>query len=749
MKKLFILLSFLLFSITSFCQYPDAATIKKNKIKIIGLSGMSGTTYRLYDENGMGVKGSYMDEEFKKPEWERKIFYNEKGLPDSIHSIGYSKSKTYYKYSTDGSFIVIEIERMSSDTSYYTKDNKIKERRNSNGSKTKYEYNAKRQLIKKTETQGDAKSVTTFIYNAAGLVQLEKTTGADNRTYEYTYDKKGLLIKEISDYGSGSKMTTTYFYKFWETSPVAEKVKTSNLATSFVFNESGFTINGSTFNAQQMLVENFYKPLGKPEKTDTLNDKTITNYNFLEMATLNKYNSAGILLKQGKQTSRVNRLSIFLNPDPQAKFIDYINTSYSGKLTVLGLKIDSQTLVKQLQKTFEKYNLDVSEEFKVADMTIYDKKTNARLLEIKFNLTASLEKIEYIELKYFPNEPTKKHKLEYRDKQLSLDGILLDTSTGKSIALKKIMGAPNGVFDYDYRMGSKIIKVKEYVYRSIKGISFIENPANNSLIHFKMDFLALRKKSELANPLIDFIINGKSFNPEKPVLRSQNEIKSIFNFDSTNRVTNKTTKKTSVIAFEPSGNLEFEFNGDLDWYKSVYSFSYTLKQPTNLPVIEVFIEPPAPTLNINNGQVWLQVKGKTIHWGFGNDIKSKFFEGLGNPSKILSNTVSEFAEFGFRVWINVNGLKDLLVFLSPIKYSINNKEQSPGIFKGIVEIDGKKINKEMTFEDINSLLSNFIFKEAYTTTTEKVYVGENKQIKMYWSFHKSSGKLSNFSISLK
>ncbi len=215
MKNLSCLLFFMLISGISYCQYPDAATIKKNKIKIIGLDGLSGTTYRLYDENGMGIKGSYMDEEFKKTEWENKIFYNEKSLPDSIHSTGYIKSKTYYKYAADGSYTTIEIERTSIDTSFYTKDHKIKESRDSDGSKTIYAYNSKGQLINKTQTNGEDKSVTTYVYNTAGLIQSEKTTGTNTGSAIYTYDKKGLLIKEVTDYVIGSKLTTTYFYKFW------------------------------------------------------------------------------------------------------------------------------------------------------------------------------------------------------------------------------------------------------------------------------------------------------------------------------------------------------------------------------------------------------------------------------------------------------------------------------------------------------------------------------------------------------
>lgn len=213
MKQLFILLSFLAFSLFSYSQYPNAATIKKNKIQIIVVSGRSGTDYRLYDENGFPLKGAYQDETFKNPIWINKIYYNEKLLPDSI--VG-NYINDHYQYAADGSYIVISIDRSERDTAFHGKDKKIIRSRSSDGTYTNYEYNAKRQLVKSVETNGEGKSVTTYIYNLAGQRQSEKITGADTGGTVYSYDKKGLLIKEIRDYGSGSKYTTDYSYKFRE-----------------------------------------------------------------------------------------------------------------------------------------------------------------------------------------------------------------------------------------------------------------------------------------------------------------------------------------------------------------------------------------------------------------------------------------------------------------------------------------------------------------------------------------------------
>lgn len=197
----------------SYCQYPDAATIKKNKIQIIVVSGRSGTDYRLYDENGFPLKGAYQDETFKNLIWTNKIYYNEKSLPDSI--VG-NYINHHYQYAADGSFTIISKDGIESDTAFYGKDKKIIRRKSSDGSYTKYEYNAKRQLVKSIETNGEDKSVTTYIYNAAGLLQSEKTTGGSTPSAVYSYDKKRLLIKEVKDYGSGSKYTTDYSYKFRE-----------------------------------------------------------------------------------------------------------------------------------------------------------------------------------------------------------------------------------------------------------------------------------------------------------------------------------------------------------------------------------------------------------------------------------------------------------------------------------------------------------------------------------------------------
>jgi hypothetical protein len=245
------------------------------------------------------------------------------------------------------------------------------------------------------------------------------------------------------------------------------------------------------------------------------------------------------------------------------------------------------------------------------------------------------------------------------------------------------------------------------------------------------------------------VINNKTFDPEKAVPDGPYQLKSTYAFDSTVAAKNSAGEEKIHIAIEENANLLFEFTSGYKWDKRVYNLYYELKQPSNMPAIEIVTQPAAPAFFINSGKVWLQVKDKTIYWDFGADAKAKFFAGLGSPSKILSSSVSEFAEYGFRVWVNSDGLEELLVFLSPIKNAYSGLEASPGVFKGKVEIEGKPITKELTIDDINTLLPAYNFTKSYGSATEIVYVGKNNGVKMYLTFHKSSGKLSNFSISRK
>jgi hypothetical protein len=331
-----------------------------------------------------------------------------------------------------------------------------------------------------------------------------------------------------------------------------------------------------------------------------------------------------------------------------------------------------------------------------------------------------------------------------------VDKLLLDTTSGRAIELIKILGSPNSVADFSYNINGKTITAKKYFYNSIQGISFIENPANNSLMELEMDFLSIRKKDILANPLIDVVINNKVFDPEKAVPSGPHQLKSIYALDSTKSAKNSSGKENIIIAIEESAYLLFEFANGNQWDKRVYHLSYELKQTTSMPVIETVIQHPAPAFFINNGRVWLQVRGKTIYLDPGPDAKSKFLAGMGSPSKTPDSRVSEYAEYGFRVWSNSNGLEEFLVFLTPIKNSISGEEQSPGIFKGTVEIEGKKITQEMTIADINLLLPEYnLLKPAYSNATEIAYIGRNNGIKIYLTFHKSSGKLSNIAFSRK
>jgi hypothetical protein len=133
--------------------------------------------------------------------------------------------------------------------------------------------------------------------------------------------------------------------------------------------------------------------------------------------------------------------------------------------------------------------------------------------------------------------------------------------------------------------------------------------------------------------------------------------------------------------------------------------------------------------------------------GFWRRCKVGFFPGLGSPSKILSNSASEFGRHGFRVWVNSNGLQELLVYLKPIKNAFSGLEASPGVFNGKVEIEGKTISQELAIDDIRAFLPAYNFTKSYDFATEIVYVGKSNGVEMYLTFHISSGKLSNLSMS--
>lgn len=218
MKATILLLLVFSFFNQATAQFPDAATIKKHKITIIAASGEGGTEYHLFDENGYLVKQDYEDKTFANPNKANQIYYNSYNKPDSIISKGeYRNEKQYFFYDADGKYKVVymnsEYANGDADTSWYTKDNKIIRSKDAYGRTVKYDYNAKGQLIKSTEsgTEEEGKTITNYTYNALGKLIIE--TRKDNEggsSTKYEYNKQGLLVKEIRSSG----WTTHYSYTF-------------------------------------------------------------------------------------------------------------------------------------------------------------------------------------------------------------------------------------------------------------------------------------------------------------------------------------------------------------------------------------------------------------------------------------------------------------------------------------------------------------------------------------------------------
>lgn len=518
---------------------------------------------------------------------------------------------------------------------------------------------------------------------------------------------------------------------------------------SIVLNDSFAVINGKHFNADQMLAENLFKALGQPDRTDTLQEKSLKDLSSLEMASLVKYEKKGLLFRQGKQTSRVNEIVVFLNPDKRSEYIDYITSPFRGRLVLLGVRIDANTSAKQLETAFgKKYELDVSEEYNSAEMTIFDKKTSARLLEVHFYMKDSMKHIDYMQFRYYPAEPLRKLRMEYRDGQLYLNDLLLDTTSGRTAQLKSMLGVPNAVFDVDYYADHIKRKLRNNIYDGIRGISFLEDPVSKRLVSLKMDFLTLRKRTGLGNPCIELVINKKPFNPVAAVTNGPHQTGTSYGLDSIRVDQPKESgKNTTVTAYEKNANLQFEFDGNYNFSKSVYYFTYEpVFRSNNMAASGSAAATASPEFKISKGKIWLNVNGKRIDWDFfSRDAKSSFFSSLGKPDQ-NDGRVSEYAEYGFRIWSEKDLLSSIAVYLTPYTNPYSKAEESPGIFKGTVMIEDQKITKELTIEDVQRMLPAYQITHAYDNQNESMYTGKSNGIKVYFSFHRSSGKLASFSV---
>lgn len=518
---------------------------------------------------------------------------------------------------------------------------------------------------------------------------------------------------------------------------------------SITLNPTSLVVNGNTYTTATMVTGNLFKGFGNPERTDTLTAAQLQSYNDYTMASLNKYFSKGVMLKQGKGTDRVNNIIVYPNPDPSKRYIDYVNTRYTGNLMILGLKIDSNTTIGRVQQFMSKYDFSLSEEYKNATLTVFDKKTTGRLLKVRFGFYAETKKIESIEFNYYRTAPVKKHLMEYKEGNLYLDNILLDSAANKITRLKNLFGSPNSAFNITFRSSKgHLFKAVSYYYGDFGGMEFTENPANNSLISFKWDFLPLRKEHDLDNPLFQWLINKKPFNPEKAVDQGPSEMKSRYGFDSTFKMVSELAKATYVTAWSPGGRLTFEFSGANVWEKRVYYITYQLPEVSANTIRVEEPKPEKPGLYIKEGQVWLQQGSTKKYWNSTSPATMVFRDIIGRPTPATSK-VSTYPEHGLRMWANDNGrLHSIGFYLAEQINPISKKNDAPGIFTGVVEVEGHKLSTASTLSEVLESFPRYNIKKSYTDEHHHVYDGTFMGVKLYFTFLKSNSKLIEVSVQM-
>lgn len=214
MKQL-TLLVLLVSAIPAFSQeIPDAAALRKNKVRIMIRSWDGGTTYTLVDKNGFQIKTAYEDSTFKRLESSATVYMNSDNRPDSIVHDG--RSVTRYFYNAKGYYTVTSY-GTTSDTTWFDAKGKYLSGRDNAGAVAAYQYNAKNQLVKTVVSRANGdKETTTYTYNAAGQMIAQRYVSGDSRNdYTYTYLKNGLVNTKTSSYGGGSKFVSHYDYRYY------------------------------------------------------------------------------------------------------------------------------------------------------------------------------------------------------------------------------------------------------------------------------------------------------------------------------------------------------------------------------------------------------------------------------------------------------------------------------------------------------------------------------------------------------
>ena len=212
----------LYFPVVAFSQYPDAAILKKLKVKRITEESEGRERIFFYDNEGFEY--GHIDKSYPNLGYERKIYYNASKRPDSIRIIYQNKDRTgkiTYRYKADGSYTRItsscikidKVDYCGTDSALIGRFNKIQWEVAHNGGKTTFEYDAKGNLVKSVDEKNGI--VTRYTYNPSGKVEMCKATNSNGTsTTTFSYGANNLLVKEVY-ISEGIQFTKNYTYQYY------------------------------------------------------------------------------------------------------------------------------------------------------------------------------------------------------------------------------------------------------------------------------------------------------------------------------------------------------------------------------------------------------------------------------------------------------------------------------------------------------------------------------------------------------
>ena len=216
MKKIIFISLLTCTSYVSMAQFPDVEERKKMRIKKISTVNTNVAKTFLVDKNGE------ITQELTEgiPIFIKEFFYNSNQKPDSIISEWGRSDRQYdqyFSYFSDGSNLSLMVFTDRTDSIFTSGDNKKIREHSTDGSKVKYDYNTKHQLIKKIYIDKDKKMETEiFLYDLQGRIIKTVFTSVSGTVFTevYTYNPKGkwLTKKSTSIGGYPEKSNSKYEY---------------------------------------------------------------------------------------------------------------------------------------------------------------------------------------------------------------------------------------------------------------------------------------------------------------------------------------------------------------------------------------------------------------------------------------------------------------------------------------------------------------------------------------------------------